>query len=59
MTWWKALNNYRDKMAGEAVIAASTADHWNRTRPDQLKLPFVTDFSEDVNERLSSARKPG
>ena len=57
----KGLNLYREQMVGEAVIGVNTADHWSRRNPDQQVLPFITDLSEDVSERLktaaSSARK--
>lgn len=49
----KALNLYREQMVAEAVIGKNTADHWNRNNPDQIPPPFVTDLTEDVNERLA------
>jgi hypothetical protein len=49
----KGLTNYREQMVGEAVIATNTAEHWNRINPDQMALVFVTDLTDDVNERLS------
>ena len=49
----KGLKQYRDQMVCEAIIGSNTADHWNRIHPDQLPLPFVTDLTEDVNERRS------
>ncbi len=47
----KGLHLYREQMVGEAVIGKNTADHWNRTNPDQRPLPFETDLTEDVNWR--------
>ena len=47
----KGLNLYREQMVSEAVIGVNTAEHWNRTNPEQRRLPFVTDLSEDVKER--------
>lgn len=48
----KGLKKYREQMVGEAVIGSNTAEHWNRTHPDQRPLKFVTDLTTDVNERL-------
>ena len=45
------MNLYREQMVSEAVIGVNTAEHWNRTNPEQRRLPFVTDLSEDVKER--------
>jgi hypothetical protein len=50
----KGLYLYREQMVGEAVIGKNTADHWNRRNPNQIPLPFETDLTEDVNERLSA-----
>jgi len=50
----KALKTYRDQMVGEAFIGTNTADHWNRINPDQQKLDFVKDFTEDVLERQNA-----
>jgi hypothetical protein len=50
----KGLHLYREQMVGEAVIGVNTADHWNRRNPDQAPLPFVTDLSDDVNERAKT-----
>jgi hypothetical protein len=55
----KGLHLYREQMVGEAVIGKNTADHWNRNNPDQMPLPFVTDLTEDVNERLALHPKGG
>lgn len=50
----KGLKRYREQMVGEAVIGRNTAEHWNRTHPDQRALKFVTDLTTDVNERLKA-----
>ena len=50
----KGLHLYREQMVGEAMVGVNTAAHWNRNNPDQQKLPFETDLTPDVNERLSS-----
>ncbi len=52
----KGLHLYREQMVGEAVIGVNTADHWSRLFPDQPKLPFVTDLTEDVKEREKAVR---
>lgn len=52
----KGLHLYREQMVGEAVIGVNTAEHWNRNNPDQPKLPFVTDLTDDVNERAKTAQ---
>jgi len=49
-----ALAKYREQMLGEAVIGTNTADHWNRMHPDQMPLPFPTDFAEEVQWRLNA-----
>jgi hypothetical protein len=51
----KGLRLYREQMVGEAVVGVNTARHWNRINPDQQRLPFKTDLTGDVNERLSAA----
>jgi hypothetical protein len=50
----KALTLYRDQMVSEAVIGADTADHWNRTHPNQLPLPFENDLTDDVKWRRNA-----
>lgn len=50
----KGLHLYREQMVGEAMVGVNTAQHWNRNNPDQPKLPFETDLTPDVNERLSA-----
>lgn len=50
----KGLHLYREQMVGEAMVGVNTASHWNRNNPDQQKLPFETDLTPDVNERLST-----
>ena len=50
----KGLRLYREQMVGEAMVGVNTATHWNRNNPDQQKLPFETDLTPDVNERLSA-----
>lgn len=51
----KGLHLYREQMVGEAMVGVNTARHWNRNNPDQPQLPFETDLTPDVNERLSAA----
>jgi hypothetical protein len=50
----KGLHLYREQMVGEAVIGKNTADHWNRTNPGQMPIPFETDLTDDVNWRLNA-----
>src|ERR1035438_431889 len=51
----KGLHLYREQIVSEAVIGVNTAEHWSRTHPDQRRLPFVTDLSNDVKERDNAA----
>jgi hypothetical protein len=51
----KGLHLYREQMVSEAVIGVSTAEHWSHNHPDQEPLPFVTDLTDDVQERNSAA----
>jgi hypothetical protein len=51
----KGLHLYREQMVGEAVIGVNTAEHWSRINPQQAKLPFDTNLTNDVNERMSAA----
>lgn len=51
----KGLHLYREQMVSEAVIGVNTAEHWNRNHPDQPALPFVTDLTDDVEERAIAA----
>lgn len=50
----KALTLYREQMVGEAVIATNTAEHWNNINPKEQALLFETDFTDDVEWRLSA-----
>lgn len=52
MKW--ALHKYREQMIGEAVIGTNTAEHWNRTHPEQQPLPFPTDFADEVQWRKNA-----
>jgi hypothetical protein len=52
----KGLHLYREQMVSEAVIGVNTAEHWSRTHPGQRELPFVTDLTDDVQERASAAQ---
>ncbi|MGZ4860050.1 MAG: hypothetical protein ACXV8M_10880, partial [Candidatus Angelobacter sp.] len=49
----KGLHLYREQMVSEAVVGVNTAEHWNRSNPDQQPLPFITDLTDDVHERSS------
>lgn len=49
-----ALHKYREQMIGEAVIGTNTAEHWNRTHPDQQPLPFPTDLADEVQWRKNA-----
>jgi hypothetical protein len=49
-----ALHKYREQMLGEAIIGTNTAEHWNRTHPEQQPLPFPTDFAEEVQWRKNT-----
>jgi hypothetical protein len=49
-----AAVKYREQMIGEAVIGTNTFDHWNRTHPEQLPIPFDTDFRDEVQWRLNA-----
>ena len=51
----KGLHLYREQMVSEAVIGVNTAEHWNRINPQQRRLPFVPDLTDDVNERMKAA----
>jgi len=53
----KGVRLYREQMVSEAVIAVNTVEHWNRHHVDQKPLPFVTDLTDDVQERLHGAEK--
>jgi hypothetical protein len=48
------LHLYREQMVGEALIGHNTADHWSRLHPDQPRLPFDTDLTDDVKWRLNA-----
>lgn len=50
----KALGKYREQMLGEAIIGTNTAEHWNRTHPEQKPLPFSTDLAEEVQWRKNA-----
>jgi hypothetical protein len=47
------MKNYRDQMIREAVIATNTAAQSKRINPNRIPLNLITDFTEDVKERLS------
>jgi len=49
-----ALHKYREQMIGEAVIGTNTAEHWNRTHPEQQPLPFPTDLADEVQWRKNA-----
>jgi hypothetical protein len=51
----KGLHLYREQMVSEAIIGVNTAEHWSRINPDQRRLPFVTDLTDDVQERANAA----
>jgi hypothetical protein len=50
----KGLHLFREHVVSEAIIGVNTAEHWSRNHPDQPPLPFVTDLTEDVQERSAS-----
>lgn len=50
----KGLTLYREQMVGEAVIGTNTADHWSRLHPDEQRLLFETDLTDDVKWRLNA-----
>jgi hypothetical protein len=45
---------YREQMIGEAVMGTNTFDHWSRSHPDQLPIPFETDLRDEVQWRLNA-----
>jgi hypothetical protein len=49
-----ALHKYREQMLGEAIIGTNTAEHWNRTHPEQQPLPFSTDLADEVQWRKNA-----
>jgi hypothetical protein len=49
-----ALHKYREQMLGEATIGTNTAEHWNRTHPDQQPLPFPTDLADEIQWRKNA-----
>jgi hypothetical protein len=49
-----ALHKYREQMLGEAVIGTNTAEHWNRTHPEQQPLQFPTDLAEEIQWRKNA-----
>jgi hypothetical protein len=48
------LHKYREQMLGEAMIGTNTAEHWNRTHPEQQPLPFPTDLAEEIQWRKNA-----
>lgn len=50
----KALTQYRDQMAGEALKMTLTADHWNRMHPNEEPITMPLDFGPDVEWELNA-----
>jgi hypothetical protein len=50
----KGVKVYREQLVSGVVIGVNTVEHWNRCHPDQPPLPFVTDMTNDVEERRHS-----
>jgi hypothetical protein len=51
----KGVRLYREQLVSGVVIGVNTVEHWNRCHPNQLPLKFITDMTDDANERRHSA----
>jgi hypothetical protein len=47
----KGIRVYREQLVSGVVIGVNTVEHWNRCHPDQARLVFVTDMTDDADER--------